>query len=74
MWVIEGLEYQKGEIFRIGVPYKIKHLSSGMYLVVRKGKRTLNKKTGLEYVDIVYSAIDKKEDLWEFSYLDKDEE
>jgi hypothetical protein len=46
-----------------------------MYLVVRRRKRTVNKKTGLEYIDIVSNVnIKDDEDLWVFNYLDKEEE
>lgn len=55
--------------------YKLKHLSSGMHLVIknkkigRKGKR--NKKD--KQVDLVLYPTNE-ESLWCFSYLDKDEE
>jgi len=60
---------------RVAGSYKLKHLSSGMYLVIRKGKimgKNKRYKTGL-IVDLV-SYPTTEESLWSFSYLDKDEE
>lgn len=73
MWILESQEYQKGEILRVGTSYKIKHLSSGMYLVVNRGKRSIKQKKGIEYVDLDSSPTEKQS-LWEFSYLNKEEE
>lgn len=38
MWIIEHENYKNGDYIRVGEKYRLKHLSSGRYLTVIRGK------------------------------------